>query len=524
MLKQNLFIDDRDEVHDPFCDVHLFLSGKITKFLQNVNEETTWSPRIQNELLRFLHTEFKENFPSYRLAGPCLKKIFEKVTYFRSWLARHANLVLPSGAINTDALIRFHLKRPRTNTKEHPYMCASRIAYKISECIATCEGRRPPIDSLTRRVWAAYKNTLQGHFKTCFDEIDALDRFIVKTQANLLADNPLLSESKLKSLISEHFELFAQTPAEFFSDNVTLIASFLLAKSQEFFQAHTDCENKALKKFVRCQIELSKGKNQVCEIGRRLLALYPLATKLPYPISEEKLRSAIAYIYALSCGRVLPTCPILSPSIYALLNAQVIALIGRDVMPTQADVTDHLLKLFDAAKCLPKLAPFELESTLWIELIAQTRVELNHPLSKNIEDALSEILMHHPELNFETTVRKAVQSLQQTKQTIDAFASKKQDLDGRIRAWTVQGDMVHRWVKFTPLPQPICLEKLNSYARKHQTIAEKCAWYKCEKHTPFEQLKNWHTKRLTELYPGLPKREIHQKVRATLRRCAPLCP
>ncbi len=521
MLKQNLFIDDRDEVHDPFCDMHLFLSGKITRFLQTVSEETSWSPRMQSELLRYLHTEFKERFPTYRLAGPCLKKVFEKVTYFRSWLCSHSNLLKSNGSINTDALIRHHLKRPNTHRDEHPYLCASRIAYKVSECIATCEGKRPSIDNLTRRVWAAYKNTLKHEYETNFDHIEDIDRFIVKTQADLLADDPLLSEKKLRAAITKRTLLFAKTPAEFFSDDATLISSYLLAKSQNFFQAHTDLEKKALKKFVRCQQELTKGKMQTCEVGRRLLALYPLAVKLPFPISEEKLRAAIRYIYSLSCGRTLPACPILNPAIYALLNAQVIALIGRHPMPTEADVTDLLLKLFDAAKNLPKLKAFELESTLWLHLIDTIP---SSEISYLIETTLAETYLSNPSLQFEQIILKTVRSLQQTKRIVDEFMLSGCELNGRIRAWSVQGDMIHRWLKSQIAPASDSSVPFATHAQKQMTISSKCAFYSRKNQTPFEQLKTWHTERLINLYPGLPKKEINQKMRALTRQLAPLCP
>ena len=520
-LSSHRWIDDRDEVHDPFCDMHLFLSGKITKFLQLVNEETSWSPRMQSELLRYLHADFKERFPMHRLAGPCLKKVFEKVTYYQSWLRSHANLLKPSGSINTDALIRHHLKRPNTHREEHPYMCASRIAYKVSECIATCEGKRPSIENLTRRVWAAYKNTLAQEYETSFDHIEDIDRFIVKTQTELLADDPLLSEKKLRAAITKRALLFAKTPAKFFSDDVTLISSVLLAKSKNFFQAHTNAEKRALKKFVRCQQELAKRKTHDAEVGRRLLALYPLAVKLPFPISEEKLRGAIRYIYALSCGRTLPSCPILDPAIYALLNAQVIALIGRHPLPTEADVTDHLLKLFDAAKNLPKLQPFELESTLWLHLVENLPDTL---LNTVIETTLAETYLSSKALNFEQIVLKTVQTLQQTKRIIDEFMFTDCELNGRIRTWTVQGDMIHRWLKFHLPEAADSSTAFPAYAQKQKTISSKCAFYNRKKQAPLDQLKTWHTERLKKLYPELPKREINQKIRALTRKLAPLCP
>ena len=431
--------DEEQILHDPFCDERLFLSKKIRKFLYKRSKD-----RIP-QLLDHLHAEFKTHFPSCHLTTLHLNKIYDQTVYFHHWLSKCCSVLLPSGKVHIDRLVRYFLQSAHYLTP-HGYATAMHISYKVNQCIAIIEGYRPSFATISRYVWAAYKNTLSLPVSYSFGDIDNFDRLVVKLQVHHLARDPTLSESKLSEQMIDEIDRIASTPESRFSDSITLLTSYQLAKSTPFFSAATNVEQNALIQFVRGQIDLAKGKASTCEVGRRLLALYPLAMRLPRSIPETSLRAAIRYTYCLACGRYLPACPILDPSVYALLNAQVIAFMGRDTFPSETQVTDHLIKLFAAARHLPCLRPFELESTLWITLLQETLYVPTSPLLPLIESELAHTLIHMPTCSFESIVHLTVQKLQQIKQAVDQFYAKNTNLLARVREWTVQGDMLHRWI------------------------------------------------------------------------------
>lgn len=449
----------------------------------------------------------------------------EKIDYYKKWLE---GPFYNAGRVHVDALIAHHLKSAKRSPKDG-YQIALRIACKISRAILYLEKRQLSIPNLTRKIWAAYKNLLKEPPETSFDVTTDFDRFIIKTQIDLLAIDATLPERLLRSKIYQHIQDIAKIPACRFENTVTLTASHLLAKSTPLFTAFTHAEQKSIIQFVRGQIALAKGKTNTCEVGRRLIALYPLTSRLPKTIPDDKLRAAIRYTYCLACGRTLPACPILDPSIYALLNAQVIALFGRIKTPTQAEVTDHLLKLFAQAKHLPHLQPYELGPILWLTLLEETHYTPSTALSPLIENTLSEVLIQTPTLSFEHAVQLATRALRAAKKTVDTFLSSSNDLDSHISIWSHQGDMVHRWMHLDPLQGQTAstlieqfpnLKAFRSQIEKRQTIIQKYRWYR--KQRPIDRFKSWHFKRLKSEYPKMRKTALMHELDAFVRRAIPL--
>lgn len=551
-METNFLIND--ELDDPFGDTQLFVARTLSNLLMKRTGDD------QDELFALLRSAFQNEFPDRKLGSMMFQKIYDKVHYFHTLLKRHKNLISQSGKLNIDAIIRYHLKRCDRKARSE-LQTASAIAYKVSEWLATIEGKRCRIDQLTTRIWAAFKNIyphLDAH-KAPIHETDDFDRWIIKTQLYILAEDQIISERSLKNQITRQFLVLAKSDRHMFTDTCALIASIALAKATARMKAFalTESEKQALTKYVSAQIELSHPKNHVSEIGRRLISLYPLITKLPTHYTQEKLKAAITYIYTLASGEALPACPILDPSVYSFLNTQVIALMGFKRLPNLKRVTKSILKLFEIASNLPRLNDFE--ALLWKELIKQTKPDIDISLAPIVETTLFDQLIVDPKCNFSSIIDKCVAALRYDKGLIDTFLKSETSLENRLRNWTVQGDMLHRWTRFDrdtqlfdlasrlatkykylygktstyDLAQVIADRFLDSYPRLHPFEdqlkrrifgALKSIWYHSnQKASPIDKLNQWHTLRLKSLYPSLPKSEINQKLRASLRSCVPLC-
>ncbi|MCP5491737.1 MAG: hypothetical protein H7A40_01670 [Chlamydiales bacterium] len=538
-----------DELDDTFSDVQLFLSQKISKLLRDNKSCEPWSYQLQSLLISSIKSEFQKRFPNRHLSGPVIQKVYEKVSYFYELIEQHQRLLTPNGTLDLDAIIRYHLKRSDRKPRS-AMQVAMHIAFKVSEWIAIIEGRRCSLEHLQKRIWAAYKNICNpsANLQPC--EIDEMDRWIIKHQISILSCEEIISERQLRNELYQTFNRLKDQPADTFSEDCTLIAAHLYSEAYQRAKAPTmtDLQQKAIRNFVGCQIRFSN----ITEVGRRLCSLYPLALKLPKSICEEKLKIAINYTYALACGRTLPACPILDTSIYALLNTQVIALIGQKPLPTLEDVTALLLELFACAKDLPVIE--EASAILWHELIAQANPQLNQVLIPLVELSLADTLCNNPQISFDELLQQTIATLRADKHIVDT-----QNLSTHLRVWTIQGDMLHRWTCFNKEEQlyKIALETAQKYKyfdgkitdrdlslvvadryfesnphmrpfeapiKKRITAICKNAWYHYKSsEAPIQKLKAWHTRRLEALHPQLPKKEISQKLRATLRRIAPLC-
>lgn len=555
-----------DELDDTFSEAQLFLSRKISHLLSKNKTLEPWSYQLQSLLISSLKLEFQKRFPKQHLSGPVIQKVYEKVSYFYELIGRHQSLLSAKGRLDLDAIIRYHLKRCDRKPRS-AIQVAMHIAFKVREWVATVEGRHCSIEHLHKRIWSAYKNICNPTTPLQPCEIDDIDRWIIKHQISILSCEEIITERQLRNKLYQTFQTLKAQSAETFSDDCTLIAAHLYSQAHQRAKAPamTDLEQRSLTHFVACQIhsrhtnpgsELKllelKETQGICEIGRRLCSLYPLALKLPKNVSEEKLKSAINYTYALASGHILPACPILDTSIYALLNAQVIALMGQKLPPSPEEVAALLLKLFECTKHLPVIE--EPSAVLWHELIAQTTPQLQQPLIPLVEMTLSDHLCNNPRVAFDDLLQQTVASLRTDKRLVD-----KQKITDHLSIWTVQGDMLHRWTCFNEdqALYKIALETAQKYKYfdgkisstdlslvvadrffeshpqmrpfeaqvKMRTIAIcKNAWYRYKSsEAPIQKLKTWHTRRLQTLYPQLPKKEISQKLRATLRRIAPLC-
>jgi hypothetical protein len=214
-------VDESPDFHDPYSELTLFLAQKVKEECQEEGGGLKkWSPLLQDQLMEKIQPEFQSKFPTYRLGAYALKKTWEKLSYYSQQIQAQKEALTSEGRLDLGFLIKENLRhyfQTRTISDPHPYRFAHQAALKISDCMATMEGVRPMLDHLAKTIWSVERHLLAGDAlreeKSPYDDWDAADKLIVKSQLEILGSRPDLSQKELIAHVVEGLTRLS-TPSE----------------------------------------------------------------------------------------------------------------------------------------------------------------------------------------------------------------------------------------------------------------------------------------------------------------------
>ncbi|MCB1085054.1 MAG: hypothetical protein KDK60_03020 [Chlamydiia bacterium] len=451
-------IDESDEFFDPFSDLSLFLSKKIKGEIEEMGSSKSWSGKIEAKLLAKILPEFREKFPKYRLGVNALKKVWEKVSYYYEKIQGDKEAVKPNGTLNLKFMIQENLKKLSLPHHIPPFTASQQIAHKLSECIATLEGKKPKVDYLTRIIWAVQKHLLKDfsilRTKSPYDVYDEMDKLIVKAQLEITAKGQNLDPTLLKREIFRTLQTYNEIKTLRETSQLTSTLSMILAEklySTSLINCHFSLkEQKEIEAFIRHHIEmgkfnafLAKDEHRL-EIIQRVLALYTIADGLPKNLSEDKLRY---YIGLVQTGEGKPG--EIDPALYVFLSAEMHLMDEKKSLSPSS--IDAIISSYKQALHLPSLNAFQLEQ---FELLTWKMIEEEGNLLSHIpteilsllEREVGHIVIDHPKQSFRLLISHALQFFKKVMQ--QDFEEEK--LSEKIDIWVAQNDMLIRNIHFDP--------------------------------------------------------------------------
>ena len=354
--KAHLFpIDEADDFYDPFSDLSLFLANKVKKEIQTTGSTKKWSGKIEANLLSKILPEFKKHFPSYRLGATALKKVWEKVSYYYEKIQQQKGALSQEGTLNLPLMIRENVKQVKTASSPlalPPYHEAHQIAVKISECIATLEGKRPDLDHLTKMIWSIQKNMLKDlsstSAKSPYEDYDQTDKLIVKTILELCGQGKGKDLNELKKCTLKRLKTYGCVYTLTKKSQLTSTLSMLLADSlclnSGVASRLSIPEIKAIETYISMHLMFSEENQALSvdthcnELVQRLLALYPVATSLPKNLEKTKLRALIRSV--IQQDGSLPA----ESSLYVFINAEMHLMHDKKIFTNIRELEERLIK------------------------------------------------------------------------------------------------------------------------------------------------------------------------------------
>ncbi len=539
-------VDEASDFHDPYSDLSLFLSQKIREEMRQAGFIKKWSLYVQEKLIEKISPEFQEKFPRYRLGAAAVRRTWDKVVYYSQQIENQKEAITGEGKLNINFLIRENLKsylQHKTSHELHPYHWAHQLGMKISECLATIDGARPMLDYLTRMIWAVQRHMLAGSSfqsaKSPYDEFDKLDRLIVKTILDITGKHPLIEQNELESRVTEAIQSMHELPSFASLDRITANVSALLADKlypYSCFHSQFFAEQKnAIFNFIRRHISLYKKSSyclQLSDVVRRTMALYTLAAGLPKGLALQEIQNIL-----------LGERPEFPQPLYAFISAELLLLEQPDAAAIHT--------VYEEASLLPSMNPDLLEMIVWKVLGQEEGLleQLPYRIGQRIEEEIAHILIDDPHQSFSSLIHAAVQFFRKAK---DLTSSKKwADIAKRVHIWTIQGDLLCRWVKMesdTPLLQLICShyrgqshiafvsEVTQAYLRKYPNLAPyapqvssrisilyKYAWYAIfskPEESSLDRFLLWHIQNLHHLDDD----QLLMQLEESCKKIVPLLP
>jgi len=564
-------IDEADDFYDPFSDLSLFLSNKIKREIQETGSTKKWSGKIEANLLAKILPEFKRQFPRYRLGASALKKVWDKVSYYYEKIQHHKGAFNQDGKLNLPLMIRENLKTtvaPSSPLNLPPYHLAHQIAVKISECIATLEGRRPDLDQLTKMIWAVQKNTLHdlspATAKSPYEDYDKLDKLIVKTLLEVCSQYPQTNLKILKMQIVKRLQAYGTIQPLTKKSQLTSTLSMLLADKlcpTTLVSAKLAIpEKQSLEKFIEMQIQYSEQNEAFSfdthcqELVQRILALYPLTKELPTDLPEAALRETIRSI-CLSEGPQP-----MDSALYVFINAEMHLMRDDKAFEDLQDLEDRIVDAYHIALTLPKLNQnlFEVfELLIWKKLNEQKGFlnDIPEETIEVLERELGNIIVDKPSISFRGIVRSTIQFFKKVQQ-LPFHETDNKDfwlmVKKKSEIWSLQNEMLCRWIHFddqTPLftffkqewKNKNTLLKLHAKALKkfpllssfeaqlkmRLWILEQYFWYSelsDGSESSYDRFLKKQFKSLQEAYPECTRQEILTKLKAISHEMLPLTP
>jgi hypothetical protein len=552
-------IDEAPEFHDPYSELNLFLARKIKREMRHCESPKKWSPHLGEQLFNKISPEFQQRFPRYRLGSAALKKTWEKVNYYALQIQEEKEALTQEGKVNVSFFIKENL-RSQNKLKHachlHPYHYAHQLAMKMSECIAVVDGTRPQIDQLTKTIWSVQRHLIPSlrpeESKSPCDDYDPIDRLIAKTLLEITARLPHMTQAALSGALREQLRTLKQLPKKIAEEKRTAIFSGLVADAFTT-RRHPAPEREAALPFLRQQLDWTKRAYPHLDnekMVRRLVGLYDLAQLLPKDLTEDQLDQILASLYGTVKRSDIPQ------ELISFLSANKVLLEkqGR----SEATQASKLKQLYFSAIKLPPLTEDEVKIATW-HTLCQTEgllEKLPFNAGKLLYAELNHQLIDHPTASFDYLVEKLKTYLDQL--VFLEHAENWQTIERKIHNWTMQGEMLLRWVRIdheTPLYKALAanLDKINTTplrdliaelawdcTRKHPTLTEclpdlearlwmmlKHLWY--TKLAPFsestfDRFLKWHARRLKENHPDLPVDELVKKLESTCTGSLPLVP
>lgn len=500
-------IDETEEFHDPFSDLSLFLAKRIKKEILREKDPGRWSKKIQTLLLKEILPEFTKKFPRYRLGNAALQKTWDKVLHYLHLIQGEKRAISENGKLDIEFMIRENLKSflQHPSTLD-PYNFAHSLAIKISECIAVIDGERFQLDELTQMIWSSSKH-LVGRVEDPTTTYLPLDKLIIRLQLENIAKTPLISRDnlmvKIKKQIQGIKQLYRNTTCELQSSLSAILAEKLSIPPQD----------QSIKSFILKEIQqhANLGEKHRIQLVHRILFMYRLTSSLSYEQAERGLKDALEYVFSLKTGSFSPTGAVLKQEVYTFIDSE---LSLSESSPKE--ILSTLMKLFSEVAHLPKLPQELLEITIWKTMHEEWNLtkKLPHYLRKLMHEELANVHIDHPDENFQNIIHITLHYFKKVSEM------PTDDLDKKIRLWTLQNDMVLSSLKFDEdLPLLQCMKThnitdvLENYLKiapnlhvwKEQlqiriSIMYKYLWYNSsqDQETPYMRFLKWHFNILTQ--------------------------
>ena len=467
-------ITETDDFYDPFSELSLFLSKKIKKEIEKNQKSKQWSMQIESDLLAKILPEFKKRFPRYRLGSHALKKVWEKVSHYYEKLQKHGDIFKKDGSLNLHSMIRESLKNEASFSPSihlPPYHLAHQVGIKISECIATLEGRSIDLDHLTKMIWVTQKNCLKDlsllKVKDFHDDYDSLDKIIVKTVLETCATNKFIKFDTLKEAVLQKLKIYGEVKKLIQKNQLIPLLSLLLSRKLPFpsklFIKLSLLETKSLEAFIDFQLEVIHANPTISldlqsyEMIQRLLALYPIAKALPKNISENKLKETICLVHALILKKKnRASSSSIDPTLFVFINAQMHLMHEKKSFKDIEYLKKTLIKAYHLCQKLPHLEDelFEIfEILIWKKLEKHTTFLKTFSESTLIflEKELANHFIDHPRSCFKKIIEKTTHFFQKIEQF--PFDEKKNSLfwdttKKKVEIWSAQNELLCRWIHF----------------------------------------------------------------------------
>lgn len=456
-------IDEAEDFYDPFSDLNLFLSRKIKEEIEESGSQKNWSKKIEVNLLAKILPEFKQIFPKYRLGRFALKKVWEKVAYYYERIHGQKGAFKKNGTLNLKFMIRENLKSAPFLSHLPPYVVAQQIATKLSECIASLEGKKINLDHLTKIIWSVQKhlvrNVSRSQAKYPYEEYNHLDKLIVKTVLEVSSRGENLESSSLKKQVLESLKGYTRIQNLSKESQLTSTLSMILAKKlyhSSLITCHFSSKEKdAIEDFIQHQIEMGQSNALLTndthrlELIQRILALYTIATTLPKHFTPHFLKDAIAHTKTLNRKGKCALTPHLDQGLFVFINAEIHLMDEKKCYDEKG--RDAIVKAYEKACALPEMSPSQFEQ---FELLVWKTIEdkeklLSHLPSETydlIEKELGNVLIDNPKQSFRMIISHTLQFF---KQVVATLLDQK-IIEDQVEPWITQQDMLIRTIHFDP--------------------------------------------------------------------------
>ncbi len=564
-------VDESPEFYDPYSDLNLFLSQKIKQEMQHCGSSKKWSLKIQEDLILKIAPEFQKKFPQYRLGVSALKKAWEKIAYYSEKIQQQKEAITQDGKLNIHFFIKENLKNYtalKNPVHIHPCHFAHQLAMKMSECIATIDGIRPELEQLTKLIWSVQRHLLTGGIEqnqSPYDEYDKIDSLIVKSILEITAKDPPIGFNELEHKVKEALLSLHELPSFSSLDHLQCNISALLAEklyvSSTFHTLFFSEQKNAINNFIRRHTSLCKvaiPHPQLSELVRRIIALYTLASNLPKALSESALKEAVLTSYP----QPEENRPDLPQALYAFISAELVLMKSEEFCRAPAYVAETIWSAYKEATLLPILQGKDndiLEIVIWKSLSETEGLleKLPYRIGQRIEEEIANIMIENPNHTFSALVQDTVQFFKRTKDLVQI--KQWNAIEKRIHIWTIQGDMLCRWIRLDPestLLRMICQKwKEHSSVLPHHTfISEICqaylksypeltlyagqlalrslvlykyAWYNLfgsNEESSFDRFLKWHSCALLFSGPTLDHEHLVHQLEEIVRKTTPLVP
>ena len=457
-------IDESEEFYDPFSDLSLFLSKKIKREIDASGSLSEWSGKIEANLLAKILPEFKKKFPKYRLGASALKKVWGKVSYYYEKIQGQKEAFKENGALNLKYMIRENLKKTALVDHLPPYTRAKQIATKLSECIATLEGSRPELDTLTRIIWSVQKHLLKDlspmQAKSPYDEYDSIDKLIVKTQLELTASGENFEPSFLKQKILSKLDAYFKIKTLAKESQLTSTLSMILAEKlyhSSLISCHFSLkERRAIEVFIRHQIEMGKtnallvSDEHRLELIQRILALYAIAEELPKNLDRDALLRAIHHVKECQSKQLPPN---MDQALFVFVNAEMHLIDDEKALDSSSE--EAIVVAYQKGIALPTLSPSQIEQfelLVW-KIIEEEGNLLSHTpstLLPILKQELGNVLIDNPKQSFKMVISSTLQFFKK----VMVIPYDQEKILEKVNVWVAQNDMLIRTIHFdsrTPL-------------------------------------------------------------------------